>query len=374
MNPIPRQLPSVLCILLLAGCATGQQALQKGRYDRATTQAAKHLKSFPNSARAAQTLLAAYPAAQERWLRRAAYAHETSDPFRWEAAVDAYRDLNGLARKIDRSPPASALAFEYRYYHAELAEAKELASAAREAAGDSLLATGNRDDAQAAYFQFEKAQTYTPAKGVIQEKKLQALHAGTRIVALHPVDGDRFGLDSRVLEDRILDRVGERSLGLFTKVVPYDFHGASYNPQPDHILRVTLTRSSIGRMSEHCVFHEHSREIEVGKTKDNPPKPILKTVKATIIETILEKDSYARVEFSVVDLDLDHRVFSSVARGSASWTDSWFELKGDRRAIEGRVGKRHCGMPPSDWDQENQVASQIARNMERQLRRFYRDF
>lgn len=366
----------LIITLGLSGCATGYQAMQRGDYDKATSLSAQHLKNFPHSRKATEVLVRSYPEAKERLLNKAHYAQiATSDPFRWEAAVDAYRVLNKLAKQIDKAPEDVSSMINYDFFHDELNESLWNASVARVEIGNGLLANGERKEARDAYFHFEKALGYTPGLANIEAKKAKALEAGTIRIAIASLGyGPRYGLDPELLESKLLGRIGGRSIGTFIDVVPYNYEYRNESFALDHILNLSISRSAIGMVSETSTRHHYHKEIEIGRKEGHPEELIIKTVSASVTEFYREKRSEASVDYWITGYQNNEDVFANTAHSRATWNDTWLQVEGDLRAAPNGYVSTYCEVEPSNWQQEDQVANELVRRIASQLKKFYHEF
>jgi|GEM_PF-3394285 len=354
--------------LVFFGCATGKQALKNGRFTKATHTSVKHLNRHPKSKTAAAVLSEAYPQAIDKWLLQIDHVHAAQDRFRWERAVDAYTELNRMAHAVLNSPPAQSLGIEPQPYLAEVNHAKEQAADAREQAGDELFSIDTQHHARQAYHHYAKALAFRPNDGNLGHKKSKALDKGTIYIALNIADGRSHSLNLTRLQQELENRLRGRSLHLFTQFVPY-------SNNPDHIAVVRVLSSDIGRESHSSSCHNYSKKIEVGKTKDDPPKPIYKTVTASAYSNSISKNSSATVAVTLIDARSNRSVFSSTVRESVYWSDTWFSnVSGDDRALPRGVSNQYCPSAPSDWSQESDLIYDVSRRAQRQLTSFYSDF
>lgn len=369
----------LLCLasVFLCSCATGKRALNSGNFTKATHLAANHLSNHEKSKNAQEVLSTAYPLAKSDWIAKASAAEQATHPFHWENAVVAYGSLNQLADSIESSVGANRLNLKVVRFPEEFEISKEKASVDREVAGDEMMEFGGRYQARVAFDHYERALSFKPESPVLKSKLLDALDVGTIRLALDPDLGRPFGVDSYELMDGLRWELRDRRLGKFVEFVPYDV--VDYQGElrePHHILTVSVQRWSIGRASEYSNSKIITREIEVGKSKEDPAKPILKEVSATVDTFEHIKESNGTLYLTVYDLGMETVVFSTPIHESISWTDYHNHVSGDRRALKGgkpRYSEREPS-PPSDYMQESDLMDRLARKAKRELNYFYEGF
>ncbi|MCH6255778.1 hypothetical protein MLD52_04420 [Puniceicoccaceae bacterium K14] len=351
--------------------------MNSGNYTQATHLAANHLSKHSKSENAKQVIATAYPLAKSQWLEKAEAAERATHPFHWENAVVAYGSLNEMADSIESSEGANRLNLAVVRFPDEYETSKENASMDREIAGDELMEFGERYHARTAYDHYERALGFKPESANLASKLRDALHLGTIRVALSPDLGRPFGVDFYKLMEDIHRELDGRRLGKFVKLVPFDvvdYEG--HFEEPHHIINISVHAWEIGREREYFTRKAFKRSVEVGKTKDDPPKPIMKEVKATVNTFEYTKNSRGTLHVTVYDLDLVTVVYSGPIFESVSWADHQSVVSGDRRALKDgkpRFSEKRPS-PPSDYRQESRLIERLASELRRELMRFYVSF
>ena len=85
-----------LSLIILGGCTTGKNALQKGDYDASVAKAVSRLQNSPKNSEAMQVLKTAYDLALQDHLRKINEAKLSNDLFRWESVMYDYQKINQL--------------------------------------------------------------------------------------------------------------------------------------------------------------------------------------------------------------------------------------------------------------------------------------
>ncbi|RYG21769.1 MAG: hypothetical protein EOO07_01760 [Chitinophagaceae bacterium] len=128
METISRLRYFIYLSILIVGCTTGKNALQKGDYDASVTKAVNRLQNAPQNKEAMQVLASAYELSLAQHLRNIDEAKMSSDLLRWEFILSEYQQLNQLSNEINSSPSALAVIRNPRKFVAELNECKKSAS------------------------------------------------------------------------------------------------------------------------------------------------------------------------------------------------------------------------------------------------------
>lgn len=358
--------------LLLSGCVTGERAYQLGDYTRAVHLSAKRLAGHPNSRKAEDVLVNAYPQARAEWLQRADYAKsETFDPFRWERVYEAYRHVHDLADRARQTPVGQAAALDLSYFDSAQQEARTNAAAARDRAGDALLAHGERHAARDAYFHFERSLSYLPHQSDVGRKLALAKALGTLRVSLGPVVSrdHGLGLNPAELERAVLEELASRPIHQFVEFVPGYLAEVA---DTHHYLQLTVVGADIGREYESHSSYDYAREIVVGKTEEAEPKEIKKTVFAQLFEHRKETRSDAWLSMNIYDEETDTLAFTRQIREQVDWRARWYRVFGDRRALSKPVHESHEPIAPSYYSQAQELTEELAETVYYQLRSYYR--
>lgn len=104
MNSISRLRYFLYLSILIVGCTTGKNALQKGDYDAAVSKAVDRLRSSPQNKEAMQVLPEAFDLAIKTHLRKIDEAKVSADALKWEDIMYRYQKINQLSDEVNACP------------------------------------------------------------------------------------------------------------------------------------------------------------------------------------------------------------------------------------------------------------------------------
>jgi len=371
----PIALLAALSLLALGGCATGEKAFNRGDYDRAVMQATKRLKSSPDNEDAAATLRQAYPAAQNIHLQHVDRATRSRDPFKWEAVIDRYKQLNVLAEAVQRTPAALRIIPAPAFYTDELAIAREKAATARLAAGDAAMARGGRDRAREAFSHYSVALAHSPATAGLREKLEAAREAATLKVVINPITCASRDIDTAFVENNLKTFLNDYSAGEFVRFHTSAEAAAAGIQTPDHIVDMQFD----GFVVAQSRIEEKSQQVQkdnvvIGQTRSIPPQDVVGTVKATIITYKKTVNSNAQLDFKITEARTASVLNHKKLPGSYLWEHEWGVYRGDERALSPRqreIASRREAQPPSRQELFAGFAAPIFEQACGELNQFY---
>ena len=176
-----------LSLIILGGCTTGKNALQKGDYDTSVAKAVGRLQNSPKNGEATQVLKTAYQLALQDHLRKIDEAKLSNDLFRWESIMYDYQKINQLADEINTCPACLVIIPSPVKYIRELSDRRYNAAAARYNSGVIYLRENNRQSAKKAYYEFEKVQNLQPDYKDVTTKIDDAFWAAVTRVVVQPI-------------------------------------------------------------------------------------------------------------------------------------------------------------------------------------------
>ncbi|WP_316806236.1 hypothetical protein [Pedobacter agri] len=323
-----------LSLIILGGCTTGKNALQKGDYDASVAKAVSRLQNSPKNSEAMQVLKTAYDLALQDHLRKINEAKMSNDLFRWESVMYDYQKINQLADDINSCPACLVLVPNPSKYLKEVAESKLNAAAARYESGLSYLNTNNRLSAKKAYYEFEKTQNLQPNYKDVKVKMEDAYWAAVTRVVVQPIILNRgpYKLSANYFQQQIDQFISSYSRNKF--VIFYGEEQATTQKiVPDQVLSLNFDDFVVGQTYVKERVEKLKRDsVVIGETRER--KPIYGTVRATL--SIFEKNisSSGLLDMTIMDWQTKKIVRQQKFPGTYIWRDSWASYKGDDRALD----------------------------------------
>lgn len=322
-----------LSLIILGGCTTGKNALQKGDYDASVAKAVSRLQNSPKNSEAMQVLKIAYDLALQDHLRRISEAKMSNDLFRWESVMYDYQKINQLADEINSCPTCLAVVPTPSKYSNEVAESKYNAAVARYNSGIGYLNERNRLAAKKAYYEFEKVQNLQPNYKDVKAKMDDAYWAAVTRVVVQPIILNRgpYKLSADYFQQQIDEFIANYSRNKF--VIFYGEEQATTQKiVPDQVLSLNFDDFVVGQTYVKERVEKLKRDsVVIGETRER--KPIYGTVSATL--SIFEKNisSSGLLDMTIMDWQSKKIVRQQKFPGTFVWRDSWGSYKGDDRAL-----------------------------------------
>lgn len=338
-----------LSLIIIGGCTTGKNALQKGDYDASVSKAVSRLQNSPKNTEAMQVLKTAYDLALQSHLRRIDEAKLSNDLFRWESIMYDYQKINQLADDINSCPACLTIVPSPSKYITELADSKYMAAGARYNSGLGYLRDNNRLAAKKAYYEFEKTLNLEPNYKDAKAKMEDAYWAAVTRVVVQPiiVNSSLYKLSADYFQQQIDQFIGKYARNKFVL-----FYGEQQATEqkivPDQVLSLNFDDFVVGQTYVKERVEKLKRDsVVIGETRER--KPIYGTVKATL--SIFEKNisSSGLLDMSITDWKTKKLVRQQKFPGTYVWRDSWASYKGDDRALSKQqlaLTNRRALLPP----------------------------
>ncbi|KIA94594.1 hypothetical protein OC25_09370 [Pedobacter kyungheensis] len=338
-----------LSLIIIGGCTTGKNALQKGDYDASVSKAVSRLQNSPKNTEAMQVLKTAYDLALQSHLRKIDEAKLSNDLFRWESIMYDYQKINQLADDINSCPACLTIVPSPSKYITELADSKYMAAGARYNSGLGYLRDNNRLAAKKAYYEFEKTLNLEPNYKDAKAKMEDAYWAAVTRVVVQPiiVNSSLYKLSADYFQQQIDQFIGKYARNRFVL-----FYGEQQATEqkivPDQVLSLNFDDFVVGQTYVKERVEKLKRDsVVIGETRER--KPIYGTVKATL--SIFEKNisSSGLLDMSIMDWQTKKLVRQQKFPGTYVWRDSWASYKGDDRALSKQqlaMTKRREMLPP----------------------------
>lgn len=338
-----------LSFIIIGGCTTGKNALQKGDYDASVEKSVSRLQNSPKNSEAMQVLKMAYDLALKDHLRKIEEAKMSNDLFRWESVMYDYQKINQLADDINSCPACLVIIPKPSKYISELADSKYNAAVARYNSGMGYMIENNRKAAKKAYYEFEKVINLQPDYKDVKAKMEDAYWAAVTKVVVQPIliNSNTYKLSGDYFQQQIDQYIAKYSRNKF--VIFYgEAQATEQKIVPDQVLSLNFDDFVVGQTYVKERVEKLERDsIVIGETRDK--KPVYGTVKATL--SIFEKNisSSGLLDMSITDWKTRKLVHQQKFPGTYLWRDSWASYKGDDRALTKQqlaITKRREQLPP----------------------------
>lgn len=350
MKAISRLRYFIYLSILIVGCTTGKNALQKGNYDASVIKAVSRLQSSPNNAEALKVLTSAYSLSLQSHLRKIDEAKLSSDVLRWETVLAEYQQLNQLSNEINSCPSCLTVVPNPQRYTQEIEESKYKAAEVRYAVGLKLMAENNRQSAKEAYASFEKAQYFNPNYKDVKDKLEDAYWSAILKVVVKPavVNSNYYRLSAEYFQQEVDQFLYNYKRNKF--ITFYSERQAIADKiVPDQVLSLDFDDFNVGQTYVKERVEKLKRDsVIVGYTRGN--EPVYGTVKAVL--SVFEKNvsSSGLLSFTVTDWNNKKVIRQKRLAGTYVWQDSWASYKGDERALTTQqlnMSKRKEMRPPA---------------------------
>ena len=338
-----------LTFIIVAGCTTGKNALQKGDYDASVAKAVSRLQNAPKNAEAMQVLKTAYDLALQDHLRKIDEAKLSNDLFRWEQIMYDYQKLNQLADDINTCPACLTIVPKPAKYIKEVSDSRYNAAAARYSSGMGFLNENSRLSAKKAYYEFEKVQNLQPNYKDVKTKLDDAYWAAVTRVVLQPILVNRgpYKLSADYFQQQIDGFIGNYSRNKFVIFYSED-QATDQKIVPDQVLSLNFDDFVVGQTYVKERVEKLKRDsVVIGETRER--KPVYGTVKATL--SIFDKNvsSSGLLDMTIMEWQSKKVIRQQKFPGTYVWRDSWASYKGDDRALDKNqllLTRRKESLPP----------------------------
>lgn len=319
--------------ILIVGCTTGKNALQKGNYDLSVFKSIDRLKNAPKNAEALYVLPIAYDLALKEHLRKIDEAKLSSDVLRWETVLGHYQKINQLSDEVNSSPVALGLIKNPPKYIKEVEDSKYKAAEVRYALGVDQLNENNRVSAKNAYYNFEKAQYFYPSYKDVNQKLDEAYWAAVVKVVVQPVrvNSSYYQLSNQYFQDQVAQFMKNYQNNRF--VIFYSEQQANQQKvNPDQILRLNFEDFVVGQTYVKERVEKIKRDsVVIGETRTKAK--VYGTVTATLSIFDKQVSSSGLLAMTIFDNQTQRIIRQQNIPGTYIWQDSWASYRGDDRAL-----------------------------------------
>ncbi len=243
-----------ITVLIINGCSSGKQALERGDYDASVTKSVSRLRGNPKHKKSRQTLEMAYPLAKKWHLDRINTAKASQDPYKWERITEDYRMLNKHYEDINRCPVCLRLVPDATRYTQQYDQARKNAADVRYNMGVQELEKGIQGDrmaAKEAYNHFMLSnQLYEDYKDV-QQKLVEAKFHATLKVLVEPVPmhSRNLQLSNEFFDNKITEFLHNMPASEFVQFFTPGEASSLGLTQPNQIIQLQFDDFVIGKVT-----------------------------------------------------------------------------------------------------------------------------
>ena len=293
----------VIVILILSGCGSSKNQMQRGNYDAAIEKSVKKLLKDPESEDDIMVLERSYQIANEQDLERIRFLKMDGNPNSWEEIMNLYLRLKDRQTQVRTVLPLQlnnrTINYEYVDYDNEIIEAKHKAAEYFFAHGQKLLESNTKEANRQAYYEFLKVKQYWGDYENIDQLITETKYNGMSRV-LVTVENKTLLKLSQEFEDDLLAIVHQR---LNSEWVEYHTRHLDENIEYDYLVYINLKDIVVSPENIKDTDRIVKREVEDGfeyvldqngnVMKDSLGNDIklkkYKTLTCTVIESLQQK-------------------------------------------------------------------------------------
>ncbi len=372
--------PALVFVFILSSCTSGKKALERGDYYQSSLQAIERLRKNPDHKKSRMVLEKSYPLAVKFYTDKINNLRHSSDPFKNGQIVANYQILNQLYDEIQRCPAALEIIPNPGKYYNEIQTYSGLAAEERYNAGMAEMKSGSRMDAKDAYYNFLKANDYSPGYKDVAEWINRAHEAATLYVIFDqiPVPTVQYQLSVQFFQDQVEQFLSNYKNNEFIRFIPARDNTDSITP--DQYMVINFDDFSVGNTNNYKDTREVSRDsVVVGKVKmdDGTQKDVIGTVKATYTEFREEIISKGLVSMRIMNANNNQVLLHQKYPGEYDWRTYWATYKGDERALsreELSRTKSRAVEPPDPQDLFIEFCKPIYNQLTTSINSFYSQY
>ena len=348
MNSISRLRYFLYLSILIVGCTTGKNALQKGDYDAAVSKAVDRLRSSPQNKEAMQVLPEAFDLAIKTHLRKIDEAKVSADALKWEDIMYRYQKINQLSDEVNACPSCLNLVPNPPKYVKEFEDSRYKAAEARYLLGERSLRENNRQSAKVAYQHFVKAQNLYPSLKGVKEKIDDAYWAAVLKVVVQPaiINSNTYRLSNQYFQEQIANYLATYKGNTFVRFYSEE-EVAAQKIRADQLVELHFDDFIVGQTYVKERVEKLQRDsVVIG---ENRRGKIYGTVKATYSVFEKQVSSSGLLNFAIVDLSTNKLLRNQKIAGTYVWKDYWASFRGDERALDRQqlaLTRKREVMPP----------------------------
>lgn len=289
-------------VLFLGACTSSAKYLQRGQYDAAINKSVKKLMKKPDKIEEIGVLKRAYEIANQKNMDNILSLQHSGQPDIWEAVFFNYDQMRTRQEIVERLPQSvlSKIGHEHVDYNQLRAEAKNKAAQFLYSHAQELLKNNNRQDARKAYDELVRLNRFYPNYPNVRSLMDEAILIGTNNVLFKMQNQTRTVMPKdfdQELRKITLRSLNQRWLNFDTEensVLYYDYtiylNLKNIEVSPELVKESTYDETLRVRDGDEYVLDQNGN-VKKDSLGNDMKIPKYVTVKATIVETRLEKSA-----------------------------------------------------------------------------------
>ena len=329
----------IVLLAFVVSCNSSKRLLEQGAYYQSVMSAVDKLQRSPNNKKSQKALRKAYPLAVHDFLNEIDKAKANAVDMPYSRIADAYQSLNNMYEAINASPKARQIVRNPKEYYRQYADVRKEAAAEQYEIAERLMRMNTRDDAKQAYFHYRAADEFQQGYRDVERKMQEAREAATLKVIVEnvPVNSRMFKVSADFFFDQV-DKHLRNIMGRNQFVAFYTERDARRLGlrNPDQVLRLQFEDFNVGQSRAFQNKETIQRDsVEVGEVtlENGRKKPVLGTVKATMITRRIEVLSNGVLSMTINEGQRNTRIYRDEMPGEFLWFAEWATFKGDERAL-----------------------------------------
>jgi len=332
---------STAIIFVFSSCRMNKDFINRTDQDKVIFDIVKTLKKNANDDKAVPALPVVYPKVQQIHLDRINIYKNNTDIGRWDRIINEYSILQSMYDAITEVEAANRLVLATSYVN-DIYFTKESAAADYYQYGNSLMQSGDKNDAKQAYGFFKKSTELVPGYKDSKARMDDAYRSAIINVVINPVIDNSFfsnngwGNYGNTYSNQFFQQTLVRELGgKYSSTYPADFYtdveARSDNVEPDWVIDLTLRNMDLPRPSVTNNSRNVSAQIQEGE--DSTGKPRYKTITATINISRRYFTARAQMDVNITDAYRRKNISYTSFYASYDWQEERATYKGDKRAL-----------------------------------------
>lgn len=379
MNIFKNALILIGMAAILASCATGKNAFDKGNYQTAIDRAVNRLQANPNNKKAKEVLLDGYRVASNYHNKRIQQFKRSNDTYKWEKVFNEYAVLNSYYRDIQRCPACMDLVTPTAYLIEQETAAQQAALVQMEL-GKESLSMNTIETGRQAYRHFQNALKFSSNLPKVDSLMEEARYMGTLRVQIEPIPihSRNLELTNEYFENRMFEYFNNYSQSMFLEFFTPD-EADQYDIQPDQIISMEFDDFVLGQARIESKTVEVSRDSVVVGTftdKEEVTHDVYGTVKAEFTRHKKTLASSGVLNFEIKDAYSNSTIVHRKLASEDVWVHEWANYNGDKRALtkkEIALSKEKELPPPSAQVLFSSFIDRIYSQVIEQVQRSYRN-
>lgn len=366
--------------IVMTGCKSGWNAVEKGRYDEAMLQAIKRLRKNPDSKKAKNTLYKGYPVTRDFHLDNVKRMSQSNSPFKWESVINEYGSLRRIYNEIQRCPVCKVLAKSAQPYDAEIRDAKQKAAQARYDQGLRAMANRSREGAKQAFTHFIKADQYIAGFKDVRDKIEEARSIATLKIVVEPIPmhSRTYELSNEFFQNKIYEFMQSMQGREFVRFFsPLEAEQAGIRT-PDHVILMQFDDFVVGQHYVKETVVQARDTVTKKKVLDDGQVRLEKEIVTAKVHTFRKSvTSTGLLDMKILDPVSNRVITQEKFPGTHIWHCEWGFFNGDERALDQRqraLTKRRELPPPPPQDLFVEFTIPIFDQITGKLRNFYNNY